>query len=136
MRSTRWQETCETGIEAVDYEHRRLGEAIDATCASLRAKPAPDAVLEELGLLYERASAHCAMEDRLLCTSGGATQPRHPAPEHGLLDNIARMMDSYYEGSCETCDKTLEACLRAWFDQHLQGEHREMAAQAAGRLTS
>jgi hemerythrin-like metal-binding protein len=136
MRTTQWHSDSNTGIEAIDHEHRQLGAAIDTTCASLRARPAPGEVLEGLGLLYERAAAHCALEERLLCDCDRAARQRAAPQHHGLLENIAQMMDAFYEGNCETCDKTLEACLQAWFEQHLQGEHRQMAVQSRNGLCS
>jgi hemerythrin len=121
MRCTEWNSELETGLAPVDYEHRRLIETINATCASLAGRPSADAVLEGLGLLYEQASAHCALEGNLFCDCAERSRTSH---RHALLENIARMMDAFYEGSCDACDRTLEGCLQAWFAQHLHSAHR------------
>lgn len=123
MREADWSTAYETGIGAIDYEHRRLAETINATIASLHDGSPPEEILEGLGLLYERASAHCALESRISCHCAARVQPARESVHFSPLDNMAQMADAFYEGRCDACDRTLAACLQAWFAQHLQSAH-------------
>jgi hypothetical protein len=38
------------------------------------------------------------------------------------------MMDAYEEGLCETCKKTLEECLTAWFYKHFRTQDAHFEA--------
>lgn len=117
-----------TGIEPVDFEHRRLMAAIDDTCTEFSRGATRDSVLDGLGLLYMRISAHVALEQKMV---------REHSPQHfrayrencqALLERIGVMMDAFYEGRCHVCDKALAECLRSWFEQHLKTGHEPLGA--------
>jgi hypothetical protein len=40
-------------------------------------------------------------------------------------------MDAFYVGSCDACEKSLEGCLQAWFEQHLQTDHQAIGEKKA-----
>lgn len=113
-----------TGIDAVDHDHQLLLDTISETCASLQRRSARERVLDTLGLLYVRVCSHFALEEKMLREHSPELYPTRKARYEALLERIRVMMDAFYDGECDLCDKSLEDCLRSWLQQHLQTEHR------------
>ena len=120
MRHDATQGESTAGNQQLDFEHRRLMETIDDTCAEFSRGATRDSVLDNLGLLYVRISAHVALEEKV-------TRERNPEQYQAykercriLLERIGVMMDAFYDGRCHVCDKALAECLRSWFEQHLR----------------
>lgn len=112
-----------TGIEPLDFEHRRLVAVIDDTCAEIGRGAGRDSVLDGLGLLYVRINAHFALEQRITQEQSPHRYAATRARCHALLERIGAMMDAYYEGRCHACDKSLGECLKSWLQLHLRAGH-------------
>ncbi len=117
-----WKDEFETGIVYIDYEHRRLVELINETCANLGPHSSDERVAECLGDLYARICAHFALEERLMREKKYALYEVHKADHEKLLEEMRYMMDAFEAGACETCGKTLDDCLSAWFHKHFKTE--------------
>lgn len=123
-----------TGVEAVDHDHLQLVDTINETCATLRRDAGREPVLDALGLLHMRICAHFALEEKMIRRYDPEQFATRKAGYEALLDRIGVMMDAFYEGACDACDKSLDECLRGWLDQHLQAEHRGVAGNRGTRL--
>lgn len=117
-----WKEDFATGIGYIDYEHRRLVETINRICADMARRASELTVADGLGQLHAQICAHFALEEKLMREKGYPHYAAHKAEHEKLLDEIRTMMDAFEDGLCETCGKTLEECLTAWFYKHFQGE--------------
>jgi hemerythrin-like metal-binding protein len=117
------QETQLASAGPIAHEHALLVEAINETCASLSGAGGRDPVLDALGLLYVRICAHFALEERMVRQSSPELYSAHKIKYEALLERIRVMMDAFYEGECDACEKSLKDCLLSWLDQHLQTEH-------------
>ena len=115
-----WKDAYRTGIDYVDYEHRQLVELVNEACERLTQPGSEDQVADALGEIYARISAHFALEERLMRERRYRLYETHKADHERLLDEIRYMMDAYEAGACETCGKTLEACLTEWFHKHFE----------------
>ncbi len=120
MHCKAWESHFSTGVASVDHEHHRLRSTIEALCGEISRADSPEPVLEGLGLLYERACAHSALE----ASVAGALVGR----DVEMLERIGIIMDAFYEGSCAACDQSLDQCLHSWFEKHLQSGHLLRAA--------
>jgi len=116
-----------TGIEGLDYEHRRLVGVMEAICENFERAEAARTVTGWFGELYADVSAHFALEETLMRKSRYAAYRAHKADHERLLERICTMMKSQEEGKCADCGLTLRTCLEAWFGQHA----REMDAALA-----
>jgi hemerythrin len=123
-----WKEEFETGIDFIDYEHRRLVELINRICDDSIHAASADTVADGLGELYAQICAHFALEERLMREEKYQRYEVHKADHEKLLDEIRSMMDAYEEGLCETCKKTLEECLTAWFYKHFRTQDAHFEA--------
>lgn len=119
-----------TGIEPLEIEHQRLMEAVNETCAEL-ANGGRESVLDGLGLLYVRISAHLALEERVIRERRPELVATYRTRCHAVLERIGAMMDAFYEGRCGACDQALSRCLLSWLEQHLQHGHRQFAPRPA-----
>jgi hemerythrin-like metal-binding protein len=122
---------CRTGIEALDHEHLQLIETIDQTCASLGHGADSEPVLDALGVLYMRTCAHLALEQKLARERSLEFSAADRRRRDALLDRIRMIMDSFEDGRCEQCDRSLADCLMSWMGQHLRSRH---AAPAGARI--
>ncbi len=121
-----------TGIESLDYEHRRLIGVMEELCDSFEHAEAegPGAVSDLFGTLYARASAHFALEERLMREKQYPRYDAHKADHERLLDQIRAMMEAYEAGRCVDCGMTLRSCLEAWFAEHVRESDRGLGSLA------
>lgn len=122
-----WKDEYNTGIEALDHEHRLLVETVNAACDSLGRLASPDEVADCLGLLYERVCAHFALEEQLMRQSKYALYAVHKEGHEKLLERMREMMDAFQDGVCTGCNRKLDECLVSWFEQHFQLEDGRLA---------
>jgi hemerythrin len=120
MSSLEWTSEFETGIDYIDYEHRRLLELVNRICGDLVRAGSENTVGECLGELYAEGCGHFALEERLMREKKYGLYELHKAHHEQLLEELRYMMDAYEDGTCETCGKTLEECLTSWFYKHFQ----------------
>jgi hemerythrin-like metal-binding protein len=114
-----------TGLEALDHEHLQLIEAINDTCAGIESAEGTEPVLDALGLLYMRTCAHFALEQKLARERSPELNMINKLKYEALLDRLRTMMDSYEDGRCEMCDRSLGDCLMSWMGKHLRTAHRD-----------
>ena len=61
MSLIKWKDEFSVGVAAVDLEHRELIELINALDADMQEYATQTTVMETLGEIYARISAHCAL---------------------------------------------------------------------------
>ncbi|MBE9558478.1 MAG: hemerythrin family protein [Proteobacteria bacterium] len=119
MSLTNLKDGLNTGIDSLDYEHRKLVGVMEAICDSFdRADSAPE-VSDLFGKLYAEASAHFALEESLMREKKYRLYDAHKADHEQLLDQIRNMMEACEDGKCTDCGMNLRACLEAWFAGHV-----------------
>jgi hemerythrin len=126
-----WEDEFETGIDYIDYEHRRLLDLINRICKTLTRPGSEEAVSDCLGELYAEISAHFALEEHLMRENKYDLYDVHKADHEKLLEEIRYMMDAYEAGACDTCGKTLDECLAEWFHKHFQTKHARFKTMRA-----
>lgn len=109
-----------TGIESLDYEHRRLVGVMGLICNNFEQAAPVRTVSNWFGELYADASAHFALEEALMCKSNFATYEAHKADHERLLDRIRNIMEANETGKCANCSVSLRTCLEAWFSKHVR----------------
>lgn len=106
-----------TGIDSLDYEHRKLVGVMEELCDS--HDRAESSVSDLFGTLHAKASAHFALEESIMREKKYAFYDAHKADHEQLLDRIRFMMEAYEDGQCTDCDTSLRACLEAWLAGHV-----------------
>ncbi|MDH3472618.1 MAG: bacteriohemerythrin [Rhodospirillales bacterium] len=117
-----WNDEFETGIDYIDFEHRRLVTLVNQICDSLLRAATEDAVAGHLGQLHAQVCAHFALEEELMREKKYELFDVHKAEHEQLLEEIRYMMDAFEGGLCTSCGTTLDACLTAWLSKHFKTE--------------
>ncbi len=107
-----------TGNGGLDYEHRKLVEAMEAICDTFEMSGS-EAIAEGLGLLHAAASAHFALEEMIMRKRKYAGYDAHKADHERLLDQLRAMMEASEAGQCEACRMGLRSCLESWYSGHV-----------------
>lgn len=108
-----------TGIESLDYEHRRLVDAMESLCDGFDRAGSDNEVAALFGELQARASAHFALEERLMREAAYPAYESHKADHERLLERIRTMMEAYEAGRCRDCGIALRDCLEHWLAGHV-----------------
>lgn len=122
MPRLEWQAAYATGVPQLDYEHRQILDLVNFGCDSLRDITSRDEVRDCLESLYARVSAHFALEEDVMREAHYELYAAHKAQHEALVDSLRVMMDSFDDGACAQCKRSLDDCLVEWFEKHFQGE--------------
>lgn len=113
-----WDDKFSVGIGAVDHEHRELIDLINDAHARRRHGD-DDAVVEFLGEIYTRISAHFALEERLMLARNYERYGEHKNDHERLIDEIRDIMDDY-EDDGSFSEEQLAQRLKTWFTEHFR----------------
>ena len=119
MSLIEWDENYSIGVAAVDHEHRELIGLVNEAHDRLMRPGAADAVMDFLGEIFARISAHFALEEQIMRARNYDHYDEHKTDHERLLDEIRDIMDDYEDG--ESFSETLLAQQRqAWFTGHFR----------------
>ena len=114
-----WKEEFSVGVAAVDVEHRELIELINDLDAAMQGQATQTAVVEALGEIYARISAHFALEEKIMRDAVYAEYTAHKQDHEALLDGLLDVIDSVDEGG--RYDRAaLSRDLDRWFSDHFR----------------
>lgn len=119
MSLLEWDERFLIGVPSVDYEHRELIGLVNEAYERLNRSGDKWAILDFLGEIYTRVSAHFALEERLMREKRYDRYAEHKTDHERLLDEILDIMDGY-EDEKFFSDGQFARALRAWFGDHFQ----------------
>jgi hemerythrin-like metal-binding protein len=119
MSLIEWDDRFSVGVASVDHEHRQLIALVNATHDRLQRPGAEDAVLDFLGEIYTRISAHFALEERLMQDKHYDQYLGHKTDHERLLEEIRDMMDDYEDKNVFNEPQFSEK-LQAWFTGHFR----------------
>jgi hemerythrin len=118
MAPIAWKPEYSVGDPAVDHEHKKLVDLVNAAAgAILDGRPDAD-VDRSLGDLYRAISAHFAHEEKQMRRAAYNQYHVHKADHERLLDALRDFMDGVHETADSA--KWLTAVLETWFTHHLR----------------
>ena len=114
-----WKDEFSVGVAAVDLEHRELIELINGLDAGMREYATQTTVVETLGEIYARISAHFALEEKVMRKAGYDGFTTHKQDHERLLDELADVIDSVDDAG--RYDRAgLSRDLDRWFSDHFR----------------
>ena len=119
MSLIEWDEKYSVGVAAVDHEHRELIGLVNEAHDRLMRPDAADAVMDFLGEIFARISAHFALEEQIMRARNYDHYDEHKTDHERLLDEIRDMMDDYEDGELFS-EELLAQQLQAWFAGHFR----------------
>ncbi len=120
MSLSRLKDELRTGVDSLDYEHRKLVAVMEELCDRFDRADFPGSVSDCFGTLHAEVSAHFALEEHLMREKKYASFDEHKADHERLLERIRFMMDAYEDGKCADCGTSLRTCLEEWFAGHVK----------------
>ncbi|HSD97748.1 MAG TPA: bacteriohemerythrin [Sulfuricaulis sp.] len=119
MSLIEWDENYSVGVAAVDHEHRELIGLVNEAHDRLMRPGAAEAVMNFLGEIFARISAHFALEEQIMRARNYDQYDTHKADHERLLDEIRDMMDDYEDGESFS-EALLAQQLQVWFTGHFR----------------
>lgn len=119
MSLIEWDEKFSVGVAAVDHEHRELIGLVNEAHDRLMRPGTEGEVLDFLGEIYTRISAHFALEEQLMRAKNYDGYDEHKTDHERLLDEIRDIMDDY-EDEAFFSEEQFAHQLRAWFTEHFR----------------
>jgi hemerythrin len=114
-----WKDEFSVGVAAVDLEHRELIELINGLDAGMREYASQTTVVETLGEIYARISAHFALEEKIMRKAGYDGFATHKHDHERLLDELLDVIDSVDDAG--HYDRAgLSRDLNRWFSDHFR----------------
>ena len=108
-------------MPAVDHEHETLIRLINELYVIAREGGRDEDVIEFLGEIHARISAHFALEEKVMRDHGYDQYPEHKRDHEKLLDGIRDIMDEFEAGGYGAqYEEKLGDHLRSWFTDHFR----------------
>ena len=114
-----WKDEFSVGVAAVDLEHRELIELINSLDAGMREYATQTTVVETLGEIYARISAHFALEEKIMRKAGYDGFTTHKQDHERLLDELLDVIDSVDDAG-RYDREGLSRDLDRWFSDHFR----------------
>jgi hemerythrin-like metal-binding protein len=127
-----WSDDFLTGIEEIDFEHRRLVEDINALHRQLLDEAGPRRIERTLGTIHARMQAHFALEERVMLANAYPHYREHKAEHERLLDEYTELMTRFERQPSRADREAIEAMLRHWIVGHIATSDRKMSLMVTG----
>ena len=119
MSLIKWKDEFSVGVAAVDLEHRELIELINALDADMQEYATQTTVMETLGEIYARISAHFALEEKIMREAAYDGFVTHKQDHELLLDELLDVIDSVDDAG-RYDREGLSRDLDRWFSDHFR----------------
>ena len=114
-----WRNEFSVGVDAVDHEHREMIALINELDEAMQDDASQATVVEALGEIYARISAHFALEEKTMRDARYSQLAEHKQDHEQLLDELLDVIDSVDdEGRYDRAD--LSRSLDRWFSDHFR----------------
>ena len=114
-----WKDEFSVGVASVDLEHRELIDLINGLDADMQEYATQTTVVESLGEVYARVSAHFALEEKIMREAGYDDFDAHKQDHELLLDELLEVIDSV-DGAGRYDRAGLSRELDRWFSDHFR----------------
>ncbi|MGB5630571.1 MAG: hemerythrin family protein [Woeseiaceae bacterium] len=130
MSLINWRDEFSVGVAAVDHEHREMIALINELDGAMQDDTSQASVVQALGEIYARISAHFALEEKIMRDARYTYFAEHKQDHEQLLDALLDVVDSVDEkGRYDRAD--LSRSLERWFSDHFRTHdaklHRELS---------
>ncbi len=117
MTLVEWNDAFNIGIDEVDFEHREMINLINESFEEAKKENSSAAVTIFLGEIFEKISAHFALEEKVMKDIRYDQYEDHKEDHERLLDAILDIMDEYTDSGALD-ESSFAAQLKEWFVGH------------------
>jgi hemerythrin len=125
MTLVEWRDEFKIGIEEVDFEHQELIELINELYAETKKEDSAMAVMDCLGEIFAKISAHFALEEKVMRDLQYDEYEDHKEDHELLLDSIMDIMDEYADDT-RLDEEEFADRLNDWFVRHFSTKDARM----------
>lgn len=118
-----WSPAYDTGIGGIDYEHHRLVDMLNEIHELMRKGAEPDEIAAVLADLHALASAHFALEEKIMRDQKYPGLAARRDIHYHLLDQVREIMDAYETGSYRV-GESLPETLKQWLMEAMGNDAR------------
>lgn len=122
-----WNPAYDTGIGGIDYEHHRLVDMLNEIHELILKDADPRKIATTLADFHALASAHFALEEKIMRDQNYPGFEGRRDTHYRLLDQVREVMDAYETGSYRQ-GESLPATLKQWLMEAM-GIDAEMFAE-------
>lgn len=113
-----WKKVYETGIVALDNEHRQLIEQINRLYEAVRDKRGEEVLRDILTMLEGYTGDHFEHEEKVMAEYGFPGLAEHQAIHQSLRDTVQELVAREGTGTQELAQELLKF-LRSWLLEHI-----------------
>ena len=111
-----WDAAHDTGIPGIDYEHRQLVQMLNDIHELIMKRAEPLRIADRLADLYTLATAHFALEEKIMRDQKYPGLEERRDIHYRLLEQVREIMDAYETGSYQSSE-SLPATLKQWLSE-------------------
>lgn len=120
MTKLEWNKNLETGIEAIDNQHRELIRRIDALDLAVYGGKGKAELVIMLEYLAKYVEEHFEAEENMMRNAGYPGLPKHQEEHRKFRAIYARILQEYkVKGSDNYLAMELDRQVGKWFEHHL-----------------
>ena len=112
-----WRDDFKVGIDEVDFEHKEMIDLINESYEEAKKDGSSEAVMDFLGEIFEKISAHFALEEKVMKKLEYDQFEDHKDDHERLLVSIRDIMDEYADETVLD-DEKFGLSLKEWFVNH------------------
>ena len=132
MAVIRWRDSYDTGVEAVDMEHRKLVGLIEAMHINIRDSEPQETVEKVITEIVEYTQHHFKNEEVLMQDEQYPQLEEHKKEHQALIEEVAvfkeRLFNNYPEGK-----QDLYRFLREWLVNHILDSDKKFGEYVSGK---
>lgn len=132
MAVIRWRDTYDTGVEAVDLEHRKLVELIEAMHTSIRDNEPKGTVEQVINEIVEYTQDHFKNEESLMQNEQYPELDEHKIEHRTLIEEVAafkeRLLNNFPDGR-----QDFYRFLREWLINHILDSDKKFGAYVSAK---
>ena len=132
MPKLRWDPCLETGIQEIDWEHRRLLNIVNRLLEAMARGRGEAAVRPVFRDLARHAEDHFAHEEKFMRDMGYPGAEEHAGEHRRMAESLARFGAALDSGDPPGASD-LNALLSNWLMEHILKKDKEFAAFSRGR---
>jgi len=127
MKTVRWREQFETGLEPIDTQHRQLFEGLDRLAKTIQSEAPGRQLDQELSSIAQHLIKHCQTEETLMKEAGFPSRVLHANQHQEVVLQVRDIQYRHAKGQ----PVGLEAVsfLGEWLDHHICESDLVMAAR-------
>lgn len=130
-----WNESCETGIGAIDQDHKGLVDLINDLYEAMQDGTGGALLLPIFSALRHYTETHFAKEERFMVEGGAPDQEQHFQEHKMMMAKLAELESRHRSGEAAISLQTL-TFLRDWLKNHICAVDLAMAQQLQKKSTN